>query len=205
MLHFETIEPATLGLLRKLQSIEELTNVRLVGGTALAMQIGHRTSIDLDLFGLLDFSPEDYSEKLLQLGKLEFIKKSKNIQILLIDGIKVDIVNYHYPWLEDALNKEDIIMGSKKDIAAMKLNAISGRGTRKDFVDLYFLLNEYSLNEIMQFYLAKYNDGSEYMAIKSIGYFKDAEEEVMPNMLINVGWEEIKSTIRKCLKEYVSK
>jgi hypothetical protein len=205
MLHFETIEPATLGLLRKLQSIEELANVRLVGGTALAMQIGHRTSIDLDLFGLLDFSPEDYSEKLLQLGKLEFIKKSKNIQILLIDGIKVDIVNYHYPWLEDALNKEDIIMGSKKDIAAMKLNAISGRGTRKDFVDLYFLLNEYSLNEIMQFYLAKYNDGSEYMAIKSIGYFKDAEEEVMPNMLINVGWEEIKSTIRKCLKEYVSK
>jgi len=205
MLHFETIEPATLGLLRKLQSIEELANVRLVGGTALAMQIGHRTSIDLDLFGLLDFSPEDYSEKLLQLGKLEFIKKSKNIQILIIDGIKVDIVNYHYPWLEDALNKEDIIMGSKKDIAAMKLNAISGRGTRKDFVDLYFLLNEYSLNEIMQFYLAKYNDGSEYMAIKSIGYFKDAEEEVMPNMLINVGWEEIKSTIRKCLKEYVSK
>jgi len=100
---------------------------------------------------------------------------------------------------------KDIIMGSKKDIAAMKLNAISGRGTRKDFVDLYFLLNEYSLNEIMQFYLAKYNDGSEYMAIKSIGYFKDAEEEVMPNMLINVGWEEIKSTIQKCLKEYVSK
>jgi hypothetical protein len=102
MLHFETIEPATLGLLKKLQSIEELANLRLVGGTALALQIGHRTSIDLDLFGLLDFSPEDYSEKLLQLGKLEFIKKSKNIQILLIDGIKVDIVNYHYPWLEDA-------------------------------------------------------------------------------------------------------
>ena len=89
-----------------------------------------------------------------------------------------------------------------KDIAAMKVNAIIGRGTRKDFIDLYVLLQHYSLAEIMDFYRKKYPDFSEYRAILSMTYFEDAEIQDMPLMFIDTPWEEMKKTIIKAVNAY---
>ena len=108
MLHLSTVEPATLELLRKLQSLPILNNTRLVGGTALALQFGHRKSVDLDFFGHIDVDSLDLQEALQTIGTLTTLKDSKNIHIYSLDGIKIDIVNYAYPWLDDVVIKNGI-------------------------------------------------------------------------------------------------
>lgn len=195
MLHLSTIEPSTLELLRKLQQLPELRETRLVGGTALALQLGHRKSIDLDFFGTITCSAQDLVDAIKKVASVTVLKDSPHIHIFLIDGIKVDIVNYRYPWLDEVVIKQEIRMASFKDIAAMKITAVVGRGTKKDFIDIAFLLHRFSLNEILNFYSEKYDDGSVFMAMKSLVYFDDAEKEPMPDMFVNQSWEQMKEYI----------
>ena len=195
MLHLETIEPNTLELLRKLQSLPLFKHSRLVGGTALALQLGHRKSVDLDLFGTIEASPEDIQEVCREAGELEISKTSKNINIYWIDGIKVDCVNYPYKWLDDCRVLDGVRLASVNDIAAMKISAIINRGTKKDFIDLHFLLQKMSLNHILDLYDQKYPDGSRFIAIKSLTYFEDAEDDPMPFMFNDITWNDVKVSI----------
>lgn len=167
------------------------------------MQIGHRNSVDIDLFGHLTAAEFEITYALQNLGKLNHISKSKNINIYAIDNIKIDIVNYPYPWLETNIEEQKLRMAGLKDIAAMKLAAITGRGTKKDFIDVYFLLKKYSLIEMINFYKEKYSDGSEIIVLKSLSYFTDAENDENPKMFRKVSWEKIKETIRKELKTII--
>lgn len=203
MLHYKTIDSTTLELLNKLQRIKEFSKLRLVGGTSLALQLGHRKSIDLDLFGILGTDEHELRDILKTIGSVSILEKSKNINIVLIDKIKVDLVNYSYPWLEDAIVKDNITLASKKDIAAMKLEAICGRGTKKDFIDLYFLLNQYRLSEMMDFYKEKFSDGSDFLVLRSLSYFDDAEDEAMPEMLLPLEWDMVKTKIVNSVNEFL--
>ena len=167
MLHFETVDEGTLVLLKKLQSLAILSEMRLVGGTSLALQIGHRKSIDIDLFGNLAVDYAELVDELKSIGNVISLKTSKNIHSFIIDEVKVDIVNYNYEWLSDKKVFEGIHLATVKDIAAMKLNAIIGRGSKKDFVDLFYILKEFLLTELIEFYNLKYMDGSKFLVIKS--------------------------------------
>jgi predicted nucleotidyltransferase component of viral defense system len=198
MLYRSTVSESTFKLLEDLQSIEEFSKLRLVGGTALALLIGHRISVDLDLFGDIDFDSQLFSD----FDKVQAIKKSKNINIFEINNVKVDIVNYAYPWLDNELQIDGIRLASLKDIAAMKIAAVTGRGSKKDFVDLYFLLREFSFNEIVSFYEQKYADASIYLALKSLVYFDDADKDPPLNMLKDIAWQDVKDRIRKEVINY---
>ncbi len=145
MLQKQTVVPDLMELLRKLMKVEQFSNFFLVGGTSLSLQIGHRNSIDIDLFGDQEIDIDLFTDILNDFGKTEIKQSSKNILITDSNGLKVDFVNYRYPLLAKPLEIESIRMLSKKDIAAMKLNAIAGRGSKKDFIDLYFLLNDFSM------------------------------------------------------------
>ncbi len=204
MLHYETIDTQTLGLLKSLQKAPAFSELRLVGGTSLALQIAHRKSIDIVLFGELKADEYEVSNALNAIGKVTILKKSENINIYLIDNIKVDIVNYHYPWLENPIVEDNLTLATEKDIAAMKLAAITRRGSKKDFVDLYFLLQTYSLKEILAFYNQKYHDGSEFLVLKSLSYFEDADADEDPLMLKEFDWMNIKGFIEKRLDEEVN-
>lgn len=195
MLYLETVESSTLELLKKLQRLPVLEQTRLVGGTALALQLGHRKSIDLDFFGTVDCEAEYLRESIAGIASLTILKESPHIHIYIVDGIKVDIVNYKYPWLDDVVLEQGLRLASVSDIAAMKITAIIGRGTKKDFIDIAFLLHHFSLEEILHFYAAKYNDSSVFMAMKSLAYFDDAEADPMPNMFVNQSWQQVKAHI----------
>ena len=195
MLHLGTIEPKTLELLRRLQSLSIFEHSRLVGGTALALQLGHRKSIDLDMFGSIEATSEEIQDACRNAGELEISKTSKNINIYWVDGIKVDCVNYPYEWLEECKVLDGLRLASVNDIAAMKISAIINRGTKKDFIDLHFLLKEMSLNQILDLYDKKYPDGSRFIAIKSLTYFEDAESDPMPYMFNDVTWDDVKGSI----------
>jgi hypothetical protein len=183
--------------------MEAFSDLRLVGGTALALQIGHRKSIDLDFFGIVDFDQIDTFESFRHFDSAEQLQKSKNINIFEINNIKVDFVNYAYPWLKEKVIVEDIVMAHAEDIAAMKVAAITGRGSRKDFIDLFFLLQRYTLSQILGLYSQKYFDASPYLALKSLTYFDDAEQEESPEMIIKTDWEEVKETIIFEVKRYI--
>ena len=195
MLYLETVESSTLELLKKLQRLPVLEQTRLVGGTALALQLGHRKSIDLDFFGTIDCEAEYLRESIAGIASLTILKESPHIHIYIVDGIKVDIVNYKYPWLDDVVLEQGLRLASVSDIAAMKITAIIGRGTKKDFIDIAFLLHHFSLEEILHFYAAKYNDSSVFMAMKSLAYFADAEADPMPDMFVNQSWQQVKAYI----------
>jgi len=195
MLQLSTIDTATLELLKKLMCFDEFASMRLVGGTALALQIGHRKSIDLDFFGNIDFHNIYTAKTFINFDKAVIIRSSKNINIFSINDIKVDFVNYDYPWLQSELEIDAIRLANMEDIAAMKLAAIAGRGSRKDFIDIYFLLQQYELKEMINFYNKKYFDGSEYMVLKSLTYFNDAEKDHKIEMIQNVSWSNIKNHI----------
>jgi predicted nucleotidyltransferase len=205
MLHYETVDEGTLGLLKQLQSLSILSEMRLVGGTSLALQIGHRKSIDIDLFGILSADYENLMDELKTLGEVVPLKNSKNIHSLLINEIKVDIVNYEYNWLTNKIKTDNIHLATIEDIAAMKLNAIIGRGSKKDFIDLFFILKDYSLATLIDFYSKKYNDGSTFLVLKSLTYFEDADMEEMPFMFNNIDWKTIKDNIKKAHAEYIIK
>ena len=203
MLSFQTLYPNTLELLKTLAQTPILSNMRLVGGTALALQYAHRRSVDLDFLGQTTESVEELSDALKEcVGNLTLLSASKTIRVYNIWDIKVDIVNYSYPWIDEALKENGILLASPKDIAAMKVNAVMGRGTKKDFIDIYFLLQHYSFEQLMQFYLEKYADGSEYRALLSMTYFADADPQPMPYMFINVTWESIKEKILLGVERY---
>jgi hypothetical protein len=203
MLHYETVDEGTLGLLKQLQSLDILSEMRLVGGTSLALQIGHRKSIDIDLFGILNVEFDILIDELKTLGEVVLLKNSKNIHSLLINDIKVDIVNYNYKWLTNKMTIDNIYFATIEDIAAMKLNAILGRGSKKDFIDLYFILKNYTLTTLMDFYIKKYHDGSIFLVLKSLAYFDDADEQEMPFMFHNTSWQTMKNNIKKALADYI--
>ena len=198
MLSYQTIEPHTLELLKKLMAEPSLTGTRLVGGTSLALQYGHRNSIDLDFFGTIDDDPLSIRECLETIGHVSVLKETKSIRIYDLDKVKIDFVDYsRYQWLTEAITEDGLRLASPKDIAAMKVNAIEGRGTRKDFVDIYFLLQHYSLDEILGFYQEKYPEHSVFRALMSLSYFEDAEKQMMPKMFSKVSWDEMKAYIIK--------
>ena len=196
MLQISTVKSSTLELLTNLQKMEMLKSTRLVGGTALALLLGHRISIDLDLFGKIEGGNEMITDCLIEEG-FEVVNEtnSKNIHVFKINGVKTDIVNYKYAWIDNLIEENGIRLAGLRDIAAMKIAAITNRGSKKDFIDIYFLLNSFSLKEIIDLYLKKYPDASLFLVYKSLVYFADADMEIMPKMLIPTKWEEVKEKI----------
>ena len=201
MLHFETISTGTLDLLRQIQNNPDFAGTRLVGGTALALQIGHRTSIDLDFFGHTDLEPIEIHQELKAYGSVSIRSSSRRIQRFVVNGVQMDLVEYDYPWLDAPIISEGLRLASCRDIAAMKLSAITNRGTRKDFVDLAFLLEHFSLPEMLGFYASKFAGGSRFTVLKSLVFFDDAEEDPMPNMRIPFDWDAAKRRIAKAVAD----
>ena len=203
MLSLQTVHPDTLELLKVLMQQPLLIDMRLVGGTSLALQYGHRRSVDLDFFGQTTEDVDELTDMMRDCSK-DMVKGSctKRIKTYFLNGVKVDVVNYGYKWIDDVVEEDGLRLASPKDIAAMKVSAVMGRGTKKDFIDVYFLLKHYSFDELIQYYLQKYTDGSEYRALLSMSYFADADPQPMPYMFQNVDWEMVKSDIKRRVEQY---
>lgn len=205
MLHTTAVYPATLAILKKMMELPEMSHFCLVGGTALALQIGHRISVDLDLFTTQNFDNQFIINSLNKIGKVENIIVNPNILQFSLEEVKVDIVKYPYNFIENYLEIEGIRLLPIELIAVMKLVAISNRGAKKDFVDMYFLLDRYNLDEILINFEQIFPQINTFHAFKALTYFDDADIQTNPVMLKNVKWEEIKMDISKKVEEYLRK
>lgn len=200
MLQTRTVEPNTLGLLKQLMSMPALDTFDLVGGTALALQLGHRFSVDLDLFTTESFDKDELFEQLRASFDLIVERESKTIYITYINDVKVDFVKVPYPKLFPVKLVDDVRMLDIRDIAPMKLNAVAQRGNKKDFYDIYFLLKIMSLQDILNFYEQKFKNHTMFHVIKSLTYFEDAEKFPDPMLFDKkVNWEKVKNEITKAV------
>ena len=204
MLRKETVEPATLELLKRIVAVPELEQFRLVGGTALSLIFGHRKSIDLDLFtdqplekDILVPALEDNFGEIITINN-----RSKSIYQCIIKNVKVDFVSVRDPFLNPIQIIEQIPFADTKDLIALKLNAIKGRGVKKDFWDLARLLQIYSLNDLFQFYHDRYTYDDTFAVIRSVIYFTDAEDTIEPESMDGMTWDVVKKTITIAFENY---
>jgi predicted nucleotidyltransferase len=206
----ESLYPKTKQVLAKLSKTVLMKDFYLAGGTALALQIGHRKSIDLDFFTSSNSFPsfDSLLNKLKEFNP-DTIAQSEGTLDVIIDSVKVSFLVYDYPLvlpLVDYPDKNNIRLASTLDIACMKLSAISSRGSKKDFVDLYFLLQTYTLKEIFTAFVSKFEGikYSELHFLRSLNYFEDAEKDPDPDFLKDVKWSSVKSFIQKEVIKYLN-
>ncbi len=190
-----------LGFLKK-------QNVYLGGGTALAIQKGHRTSVDLDFFS--------ETEPNMQLVVAELQKEIENIVVrraekhtMFAEALGTDISLFYYPYkmLNSFVEVGSLYLASVEDIAAMKIAAIIQRGTRRDFIDTFYLLNEFSLKRVLELTKEKFSGYQETMALIALNHFKDAESEDETAREIkvfdqNFSWDEAKKVITEEVEKY---
>jgi len=204
MLHKDpfVIAPTTFKLIQVLQNIPELQNFYLVGGTALALQLGHRNSIDIDLFTKEEFATLELSTLLQEQFQVMITTSARNSLFCVINNVKTDFVRHNYYLIKDPYFSEGIKMLSMEDIAAMKLHAIVNSGKLlKDFIDIYFLLEHFSMEEMVDFYAQKYPNFNPLIAIKAVGYFSDIDPEIDPPRLIEpLAISEIKNRISSSIR-----
>lgn len=184
-----------------------LRDAYLAGGTAAALQIGHRISMDFDFFTSKEFVPGVFSVELSKLGSFQQEQADKGTIIGEFDGIRFSLFVYKYPLIYPPLKYLSLNMADIRDIAAMKIDAVATRGAKRDFIDLYFISESgYGLTELLAFYDRKYGKlGSNLVHIqKSLVFFDDAEHDEMPRMLRKVDWEEIKQYFKNEIKDICS-
>ena len=171
----------------------------LAGGTALAIQLGHRQSIDLDWFLAGKFSNAEIKNALTKVWVFKLTSEEEGTIHGILNGVKVSFLFYGYGMLYPLVDYKNVRLADERDIAAMKIDAVSSRGSKKDFIDIYFLLEKYSLSELIGFFEKKYKKikFNKLHILKSLVYFEDAEKEPMPLMIKKDGWEQIKKRISK--------
>ncbi len=208
MLHQSAVDKSTLELLINLQNKAYLNGFFLVGGTALALKIGHRKSVDLDLFANFSFDTSQLLENLSADFPFQLLFSANNTLKGSINNVQVDILAHRYPLIAAPLEVDNILMLSIEDITAMKLNAIAVSGQRvKDFIDIYYLLDLFSVEQMMEFYKQKYAHYNDANVLKSLCWFNDADLSDWPVLLKTprLKWETIKVRIEKATLAYLKK
>lgn len=204
MLQKQTVSESILALLNELMQLPELASFFLVWGTNLSLRLGHRISVDLDLFIDAPFDSE------VLLGALEkrffdllIIKHTPGSILCFIERVKVDFILYEYPMLEPIEVVDGIRLASLPDLAAMKVNAISRRGVQKDFWDIAELLDHYSLEQMLLFFKQKHKATDVGHIVRSLVYFADADKSEPPLTLKKNTWNGVKKKIEGAVRKYV--
>ncbi len=191
MWHREVITEAVEWTLRDLRQASILANFYLAGGTGLALHLGHRRSIDLGFFSRERFDPEAILGKVGPLEGLRVLAKDLETLHLTLGETKVSFLGYRYPLLFPCVALFDVKVADPRDIACMKISAIAGRGTKRDFIDLYAVSKHYGLEQLLACFRTKYTQVNYSIVhiLKLLTYFEEAEKDPMPDMLVNLTWE----------------
>ena len=179
------------------------SNMYLAGGTALALQVGHRPSVDFDWFSTKIGNPEQLFSTLRQYHDFTVISVSFETIYLNINDVMVSFIGYKYPMLQVPFlwNEHGIIMAGIDDITCMKLSAITNRGARKDFIDLHHIIsNFHPLPYYLELFSQKYQQTDIGHIIRSLIFFEDAEEEPDIQIFTSVTWPEIKRDFKNWVK-----
>jgi hypothetical protein len=192
--HRETVDEGVEQTLRDLHNVPILTSFYLAGGTGLALRLGHRRSVDLDFFLGEDFNEDPVLQKLQHLEGFTLVAKKPGTIYANIRKTKVSFIAYAYPILFPSQPFLGVDVADSRDIGCMKISAIASRGTKRDFIDLHFLAQEYGLKQLLEWFKGKFSQTNYSVPhiLKSLSYFEEAEQDPMPHMLMSLSWEDVK-------------
>ena len=208
MLQLKTVEPGTFAILENLMKMPELQDFSLVGETALSLLYGHRISDDLDIFINTKFE----NSQIINAMKKQFGNEFKVEEkppffgiFCYVGNLKIDIVRFPHPIIRPIIEIDGIRMYSPKDIVAMKVQAILGRGKKKDFWDIMELLDHFSVGDFVNFHHEKYSTQNLLISVPQVmTYFDDAEDDEDPISLKGQTWALVKKNIQKKVRDYLS-
>jgi hypothetical protein len=197
--HWESLTPSTLDAFRLASQLEFIQSFYLAGGTGLALHFGHRISVDLDFFSENSQAVDQQQRSILHTTfdepSLEITYDKDSTFVALWRGVGVSFFRLNaYPLASPTYELNNIRLASVEEIGAMKLAAIINRGTRKDMVDMYFILQQISLETLFQLAALKYAKIRSFpvSAVRALSYFEDAESLPMPQMIDKTPWSKMK-------------
>ena len=203
MLHYETVSPGVVTLLKKLNTLPELTVFNLVGGTSLALQTGHRISVDLDFFSSHAFDINVLQKNLnFVFPEFELISVSRTGFSAKINNVRCDFYNWNVPFIELPHMEDGIKLCSLEDISAFKLDSIIHRKEKKDFWDIEVLISKFGFENIILFYKQKYPYNDIKLVMDALAEIDLADDSQTPVIIISKNWEDIKSTIKTSWKTF---
>ncbi|MGB6371616.1 MAG: nucleotidyl transferase AbiEii/AbiGii toxin family protein [Atribacterota bacterium] len=185
-----------------------LKNFYLAGGTGAALQLKHRVSLDLDFFTNKDIDTKTLIQKIKTQGKFSIERETENTLIGIFNDTRVSFLKYDYPLLFDLKQIKGIKIADLRDIGCMKIDAVSSRGMKRDFIDLFFICREaISLKNLLSLFKKKYKSVNYNMLhiLKSLAYFEDAENNPMPRMILPTSWQEVKSFFKEEIRKINNK
>lgn len=179
----------------------------LAGGTGLALQLGHRTSVDFDFYSQGHFdAPQFYRRVESVFGEqVQKMGQERDTLFCAIDGVELSFFWYKYPLIQRAKTINGVSVASLKDIAAMKLIAISHRPVKRDYIDIFYLLKVFSLEEMFSFVKKKYPNFNQYFSLRALGYFDDIQEKSQRPIKVSdseFSWEKAKKKIFEEVRDY---
>lgn len=195
----ESVTPSCLAALEVLRSLPLMREFYLAGGTALALQLGHRISTDLDWFStthlLLAPEREAISQAINAHRALTVVSEQDGMLFTRLEGTDISLLHQRHPLLEPTVDFDGLQLASPVDIGVMKLAAVNSRGSRRDFIDLYCLRKMVALDRLLELAAVKYADRPSFLPIaaRALAYFEDAEQQPMPRMLVNASWVDVKT------------
>ncbi len=203
MLHLNVLDENRQKLLPELAFLKS-AGFYLAGGTALALQIGHRTSVDFDFYTPKSFQPQNLVEKLSR-QNITIIQESEDTLGLRANNVELSFFKYSYKLLEPLQEEDQLNLASLKDIAAMKVIALVQRGLYRDFIDLYFLIKMFGFDKVLEFAEEKYPPFNKYLALQALTYFIDADEDsksFKASFFKEINWEGVKKFFTDQVKLY---
>lgn len=204
----EIISKKTKANLETLTKEAVLKNFYLAGGTGAALQLKHRVSLDLDFFTKKNIDIKILIQKIKTLGKFSIERETENTLIGIFNGTRVSFLKYDYPLLFNLKQIKGINVVDLRDIGCMKIDAISSRGMKRDFIDLFFICREaISLKNLLSLFKKKYKSVNYNMMhiLKSLAYFEDAENNPIPKMIVHISWQEVKSFFKEEIRKINNK
>lgn len=211
-MHLEILDQPRIDLLKEIVSNIDIGEYYLAGGTALSLQLGLRKSVDFDFFVPHKFNTDALYTQLADLCPDDIRATTvddRGTCEVIMNGIKVSFFEYQYDTVYEYVRDKDLpslAMASIEDIAAMKVAAIGGRGSKKDFFDLYEILTRtnYSVKQLVDDVYEKFGESRNYsyMAM-ALNYFADADSEHLPETFVKYNWGDIKLAFLDIQKEFV--
>lgn len=208
MIHKNAVNADLIDVAKQLSSIPELEHFRLVGGTAIALQLGHRISIDIYFFSNQKSNKGNISRAIINAYPDVKIFQGQDSIRTNIHGVRVELYDdWHIPFKNDPLVEESIRIATLQDLAAFKIEAITGRREKKDYIDLHFLFKKLGTVKVLTDF-RNYNPNiSSKSILFALGQVNEARDNksVMPNMLINTPWKEVENSILEAARLYIAK